>query len=353
MRILHGLATAVLLAPAALIATKPAEAAGIDYCVGGPINVGYGYTGSIASCTIPYTGTYRLTAYGADGGDGSLEGPPTDIYPGGKGAAIAGRFLLEAGDVLTILVGGRGQSVPPQPGTAIPFAGGGGGGSFIALQRGGGGPVPLLIAGGGSGGPSEFGGQDGRALEDSPGVPSGAGKQDGAGAGGSAGSGGGGATAAGGGAGGGGFSGDGGNGPTSTGGLSFLNGGAGGTPGGPGGCIGAAGGFGGGGAGACSFIDGAGSGGGGGYSGGGGGGQGNFLSSDGGAGGGGSSWYNPPFALDFFATAGGNIFGDGQIQIQWLTNADGTPVPEPGSLALLATGVLLLAQRRARSQRPD
>jgi hypothetical protein len=350
MRVLRGLAAAALLAPVALFATSRAEAAPLGYCVGGPINVGYGYSGSATSCAIPFAGTYRIKAYGADGGDH----PSSPNVSGGKGAAITASFLLQVGDILTILVGGQGQpgSTPNQ--TSDYIGGGGGGGSFVALQRGGADPAPLLIAGGGGGAGTNEAGLPGRAIEGNPGVPDGAGQNDG-GAGGTNGSGGGGAPQAAGGAGGGGVTSSGGDSQTSGGGQSFAAGGAGGGALGAPGCSGADGGFGGGGAGGrslCTPVLGAGGGGGGGYSGGGGGGWNSVYF--GGAGGGGSSWYNLLYAVQpITAQAGGNIFGDGQVQIQWIATLDGTPVPEPGSLALFATALGFLAHRRARSRRRD
>jgi hypothetical protein len=69
------------------------------------------YTGSLDSFTVPVTGTYRILAFGAQGGGGS-----GGSNPGGNGAEIGGEFSLTAGEVLQIAVGGGGQ---------------GGGGSFV------------------------------------------------------------------------------------------------------------------------------------------------------------------------------------------------------------------------------
>ena len=60
--------------------------------------------------------------------------------PGGLGAQIGGDFLLTQGQILTIAVGGQGESTRTTAG--------GGGGTFVV----GPGNVPFVIAGGGGGG---------------------------------------------------------------------------------------------------------------------------------------------------------------------------------------------------------
>ena len=82
----------------------------------------------IQQFTVPFTGGYRIEAYGAQGG-----------LSWGQGAYIAGDFTLNAGQVLSIAVGQMG-------GSANNSHGSGGGGSFVAT-----GTVPLVVAGGGGG----------------------------------------------------------------------------------------------------------------------------------------------------------------------------------------------------------
>jgi hypothetical protein len=99
---------------------------------------GITYTGpngppSPQTWTVPATGSYRITATGARGAAASQA-----TVPGGCGARMSGRFTLQGGDTLQILVG--------QAGTSAPNSGGGGGGSFVVLNG-----APLLIAGGGGG----------------------------------------------------------------------------------------------------------------------------------------------------------------------------------------------------------
>jgi T5SS/PEP-CTERM-associated repeat protein len=248
----------------------------------------FNFSGSIVQWTVPISGYYDVTAYGAQGGGWT---GANRFYAGGRGATIGGRFQFDLGEVLNILVGGTGQA-SQEPYYGFYLGGGGGGGSFVV----GSGANPLVVAGGG-GGVSEA--PLGTPLWNASTNTSGnnaaylnANKQ---GSGGSNGSGGtvGSLSSPFGGAGGGGFSGDGQShygtgGPVlqnnmfSEGGSSYLSGGAGGSGRNNGG---ANGGFGGGG------QSGYGGGGGGGYSGGGGGGaQGNSITGAGMNGGGGGSF---------------------------------------------------------------
>jgi hypothetical protein len=181
--------------------------------------------------TVAASGTYRITANGARGGQSYNWGPQ-----GGLGASMRGDFVLNGGDKLKILVG--------QQGDGNTYDGGGGGGSFVTQFDN----TPLIIAGGGGGGaPSGYsgsGGIAGRITTTASGTSWGSAGSNGSGGGNSgAASGGGGLT---------------GNGAGQWAGTSFTNGGA-------GGGNQARGGFGGGGGGGGTN----GAGGGGGYSGGG------------------------------------------------------------------------------------
>ncbi len=93
-------------------------------------------TSGIQYWTVPATGTYRITAGGANGGKNTDHG-----YIGGYGAEMVGEFALTGGDVLAIVVG--------QSGTNGTNDAGGGGGSFVVLDAS---ATPLVIAGGGGGG---------------------------------------------------------------------------------------------------------------------------------------------------------------------------------------------------------
>lgn len=97
------------------------------------------FSGIVQTDTITTTGTYHIVADGAQGGAGY------NGAVGGDGAEVGGDFVLTAGDVIEIVVGGAG-------GTGS--AGGGGGGSFVIETFDGANTVhtPLVIAGGGGGG---------------------------------------------------------------------------------------------------------------------------------------------------------------------------------------------------------
>ncbi len=83
--------------------------------------------------TIPVTGTYDITAAGAEG-RGNIVGSA-----GGLGALAGGDVFLIAGAVLDVAVGS---------GSGGAYAGGGGGGSFVYTSL----TAPLVVAGGGGGG---------------------------------------------------------------------------------------------------------------------------------------------------------------------------------------------------------
>lgn len=104
----------------------------------------FSFQGSVVQTfTITQTGTYDITDFGAQGGQG---GNPSGAV-GGLGAEISGTFTLAQGTVLQIVVGGMG-------GLGANGGGGGGGGSFVIETFNGTSTVdtPLVIAGGGGGG---------------------------------------------------------------------------------------------------------------------------------------------------------------------------------------------------------
>jgi len=80
-----------------------------------------GKDGTIQTYVVPTTGSYVITAYGAEGG--GTEGNT------GLGAKMSGTFSLTQGDIIKILVGQYGGSEDDGYHTGI--YGGGGGGSFV------------------------------------------------------------------------------------------------------------------------------------------------------------------------------------------------------------------------------
>ena len=122
----------------------------------------FDYTGGEQTFTVPYTGTYTITAVGAEGGVGNTYGNEGTLLKGGKGAKISADFELKAGDVLTIIVGGQGQKTPNST-SKDGASGAGGGGSFVfkkissvsntnyQVSKNGTNYETLLVAAGGSG----------------------------------------------------------------------------------------------------------------------------------------------------------------------------------------------------------
>ena len=264
-------------------------------------NWDFNYSGSIVQWTAPQTGSYQITAYGAQGGGNC----------GGSGAIMSGTFQINQGDVLNILVGGQGafggQLLQYMNGGE--FSPSGGGGSFVVGPNNN--TTPLVAAGGGGG----AGGPDTGASDASTGTSghnaTGTDKSNQEGAGGTDGNGGniGSDSSYMGGGGGGGFSGNGGTHvQNAQGGFAYLNGGAGGA--GVTG-LGVAGGFGGGGGGGANgttkYYQ-SGPGGGGGYSGGGGAGAINSAKGQSFSAGGGGS-YLASLATDISMSVGNTGYG--------------------------------------------
>lgn len=102
--------------------------------------------GGIQYWTVPITGTYTITARGA-------QGAPATTTGGGLGTVITGDFNLQQGQKLQILVGQSGR--PPLNAASYGNSSSGGGGSFVVLNSGAVttvANVDLLVAAGGGGG---------------------------------------------------------------------------------------------------------------------------------------------------------------------------------------------------------
>jgi len=86
--------------------------------------IDFTYTGNLVDFTVPATGTYRILAFGAQRGSGV---DFQSIGTGGRGAEIGGDFVLTAGEMLQIAVGGEGVGRSP----AVAAVGGGGRGGSL------------------------------------------------------------------------------------------------------------------------------------------------------------------------------------------------------------------------------
>tara|TARA_Y100000389_G_scaffold91194_1_gene87786 strand:- start:315 stop:1283 length:969 start_codon:yes stop_codon:yes gene_type:complete len=110
-------------------------------------------TQGIQEWTVPETGTYTITAIGAQGGSGYNTTPTPDVmYAGGRGAWMQGDFALTQGDTLHILVGQQGIGGPTSISGVASLGGGGGGGTFVSKGTTLTNSVALIVAGGGGGG---------------------------------------------------------------------------------------------------------------------------------------------------------------------------------------------------------
>lgn len=113
--------------------------------------------------TVPFDGTFQITAAGAQGGG-------TSANEGGRGAEVRGDFALAAGQQLVIVVGQQGYTNP----ACADWGGGGGGGTYVARVDAAGDTVaplglkvtPLIIAGGGGGSSDNANGCSGQDQTD-------------------------------------------------------------------------------------------------------------------------------------------------------------------------------------------
>ena len=112
----------------------------------------YGVHDQGITYTIPYTGNYTLTAYGAKGGDYD------STYLGGNGGSVAATYWFKEGDILSVypgksgdgLNGGTNGSGADGGSSTSEFGCGGGAASEIYLTRDG--SKELLLTAGGGGG---------------------------------------------------------------------------------------------------------------------------------------------------------------------------------------------------------
>lgn len=125
---------------------------GSDIQSSASISKEYGASNQGTTYTIPYTGNYVLTAYGAKGADYN------STYVGGKGGSVAATYWLNKGDIITVYPGKIGNGLNggtngngANGGTSTSDLGrGGGAASQIYLTRNG--VKTLLMTAGGGGG---------------------------------------------------------------------------------------------------------------------------------------------------------------------------------------------------------
>ena len=96
-----------------------------EYLLDQSLSKDFAYTGNYQEYTVPYTGTYKLQVWGAQGGYRS------DSVKGGKGGYSEGLVELQAGETVYVYVGGSGR-------TGGKSGGFNGGGSRTAYYGGGG-----------------------------------------------------------------------------------------------------------------------------------------------------------------------------------------------------------------------
>lgn len=134
--------------------TGPSQSQCNSEYTGTPLASSVTVSGGIQLWTVPQTGTYEITAWGAMGGEGTYNSGQHRVRRGGRGAMIQGRFELTQGEVIKVLVGQQG--VRPAQGSYGHQPGGGGGGSFVVRNDN----SILVIAGGGGGGGDPAYGQE-------------------------------------------------------------------------------------------------------------------------------------------------------------------------------------------------
>ncbi|MDM5291737.1 glycine rich domain-containing protein [Peribacillus simplex] len=100
------------------------------------------YTGNVQSFTVPYTGTYKLDTWGAQGGNDTLNLSFT-YHQGGLGGYAEGEVSLTKGETISVVVGGQGANTP-----SITNGGYNGGGGNDRSGSAGGGATHIATADG-------------------------------------------------------------------------------------------------------------------------------------------------------------------------------------------------------------
>ena len=132
--------------------TGPAQSDCDDEYIGTTLEGGVTLSGGIQEWSVPQSGLYSIEVFGAQGG-----GVTNNGIAAGLGSRMSGKFELQAGEVLNILVGQMGAQESNYGGG---YAGGGGGGTFITRLPHNNDESILIIAGGGGGSGSYYQGYD-------------------------------------------------------------------------------------------------------------------------------------------------------------------------------------------------
>jgi hypothetical protein len=149
-RILFGSSAQLLgmgiMASAGAILCSPTAASAASFTLNASNNNSgiFNFTGEIDTVNIATTGVYTLDVLGAGGGSNGSNF-------GGRGGQINGNITLDAGTILSILVGQRGENGGSGSNGGT-FGGGGGGGATFVVTVLNGTPTPLITAGGGGSG---------------------------------------------------------------------------------------------------------------------------------------------------------------------------------------------------------
>ena len=111
-------------------------------CICGFKSWDFQYTGNVQSFTVPYTGTYMLETWGAQGGNDTLNLSFT-YHQGGLGGYAGGEVSLTKGETICVVVGGQGANTP-----SITNGGYNGGGGNDRSGSAGGGATHIATADG-------------------------------------------------------------------------------------------------------------------------------------------------------------------------------------------------------------
>ena len=92
----------------------------------------FAYTGALQTFIAPAKGVYSFELAGAAGSEGNIYGRTGLTSTGGKGAKIVAKFTLKKGDIVDLVVGGKGTCTQA---TSTDGTSGGGGGGTFAFKR--------------------------------------------------------------------------------------------------------------------------------------------------------------------------------------------------------------------------